>query len=87
MRLVLLSVLLSFASLANAAQLQALHLSQVGANTHVVFDLQGSSTPHKIFTLANPDRVVIDIAGVDASGVALVNKTAGSGYVKNVRSA
>lgn len=87
MRLFLLSVLLSFASLANAAQLQALNLSQVGANTHVVFDLQGSSAPHKIFTLANPDRVVIDIADVDASGVALVNKTAASGYVKNVRSA
>ncbi|MGH8462208.1 MAG: N-acetylmuramoyl-L-alanine amidase [Stenotrophobium sp.] len=87
MRFVLFSILLCFASLANAAELRALRLSDGPDSTRVMFELSGSNTPYKIFTLTNPDRVVIDIAGVDKGGVALVDRSTGNGYVKRLRSA
>ncbi|MGH8456786.1 MAG: N-acetylmuramoyl-L-alanine amidase [Stenotrophobium sp.] len=79
-------VLLCLAPLADAAELHGLQLLDSPGNTRAVFDFQGAVT-HRVFALSNPDRVVIDITPVDRSGLALVDRTAGKGYVKRLRSA
>jgi N-acetylmuramoyl-L-alanine amidase len=56
--LLLISSLNSLA--AWAANIDGLRLWRAPDNTRLVFDLSGS-VQHKIFTLANPDRIVIDI--------------------------
>lgn len=58
----LLSLLLLFFihSSATAATIEGLRLSHADADTRLVFDLS-TQIEHSIFTLSNPDRVVIDL--------------------------
>ena len=56
-------------------------------STRVVFDLNGTPE-HKVFTLSNPERVVIDIAGAgNKAAASLVNRATGKGLVQKLRSA
>lgn len=58
---------------------------QAPDNTRLVFDLSGP-IEHQLFTLQNPDRVVIDLAQADRTlGINLQN--AKGGFITNVRSA
>lgn len=76
--------LLLLAPLANAAQLRELRVWDSPGSTRVVFDLHGASNP-KVFTLASPDRVVIDFDGVDAASMARAAAAAPKGVVRSVR--
>lgn len=60
--LLLLSTLLAAAPAA-ATELRDVRVWDGPQNTRVVFDLSGAAE-HRIFTLADPDRVVIDLEGV-----------------------
>lgn len=82
--IVLLAMLL-VAPAALAAELRDLRLWESPDSTRVVFDLS-SDTQHKVFTLANPHRVVIDINGLDGSALQRINRVAGKGLVRRVRS-
>lgn len=84
MRLSFYIALWLFAPLALAADLKDLRLWEGPDNTRVVFDLNGSAE-HKIFSLSNPDRIVIDISGVSGNAVSLVSRTAGKGVVQKLR--
>jgi N-acetylmuramoyl-L-alanine amidase len=79
-----LAILLSLPlACAQATELRDLHLLDGPESTRVVFDLDAETAP-KIFTLANPDRVVVDF--VDAKRAAgLRLDSAGKGVVKSVR--
>ena len=58
-----LSVLLiSFAGLVQAADVQNVRLWIAPDHARLVFDLSGSAE-HKLFTLKNPDRIVLDVDG------------------------
>ncbi len=70
---------------ATAAELRDLRLWDSPESTRVVFDLDGDIT-HKIFTLANPDRVVVDIAGISGKSMKKINSVAGLGVVERLRS-
>lgn len=70
---------------ASATDLRDLRVWDGPESTRVVFDLSGA-TSHKVFTLSNPDRIVIDIAGIGESGIKVANKATGKGVVKTVRS-
>ncbi|AXQ31730.1 AMIN domain-containing protein [Solimonas sp. K1W22B-7] len=68
-----------------AAELRDLRLWESPDSTRVVFDLTVDAQ-HKVFTLANPDRIVIDIAGLDSTALQRINRVAGKGLVRRVRS-
>lgn len=70
---------------AAAADLRDLRLWDGPESTRVVFDLSDAVT-HKVFSLTNPDRVVIDINGLDARSMDRVNAVSGKGAVQRVRS-
>jgi N-acetylmuramoyl-L-alanine amidase len=55
-------------------------------HTRVVFDTSGAVTPKKVFSLQNPDRVVIDVPAAQAATVLQSGNNA-SGLVKAVRTA
>ncbi|GAC1627302.1 MAG: N-acetylmuramoyl-L-alanine amidase [Nevskia sp.] len=68
---------------APAAELRDLRLLEGPDSTRVVFDLDVETAP-KVFTLANPDRVVIDFADAQrATGLRL--DAGGKGLIKAVR--
>lgn len=73
--------------LAHAAtlQVQGVRLWAAPDNTRVVFDVSGP-VAHRLFTLKNPDRLVIDLsnAGIDP---AVTRGLAGAGIVRDMRSA
>jgi N-acetylmuramoyl-L-alanine amidase len=73
--------------LAHAAnlQVQGVRLWAAPDNTRVVFDISGP-VAHRLFTLKNPDRLVIDLsnAGIDP---AVTRGLAGAGIVRDMRSA
>ena len=71
------------AQAAPAAELRDLRLLDGPDSTRVVFDLDVESTP-KVFTLANPDRVVIDFTDAHR-GAKLALASAGAGLVKTLR--
>ena len=50
----------------------------------MVFDLS-AATEHKVFTLSNPDRIVIDIAGMAKSNAAIVSRADPKGVVRKLR--
>ena len=77
-------LLLLGATSASAAELRELRLLDGPDATRVVFDLDAESAP-KVFTLANPDRVVIDFADT-RRGAALPLSGPGKGLVSGVRS-
>lgn len=66
---ILCSLLLSFILPASvfAAEVQGVRLWRAPDNTRLVFDLSGP-VGHKVFTLKNPERVVIDLKGAGLKG-------------------
>lgn len=81
---VLTGFLLMLSALAaNAAELRDVRLVEGPDSTRVVFDLDVETAP-KLFTLANPDRVVIDFADAQR-GAALSLAAAGKGLIKAIR--
>jgi N-acetylmuramoyl-L-alanine amidase len=85
MRWGVLVLAMLMAPVATAAELRDLRLWDSPESTRVVFDLDGDIT-HKIFTLANPDRVVVDIAGISGKSMKKINAVAGLGVVERLRS-
>lgn len=84
-RIAIASVLMGHAAVAAATgQLRDVRVWDGPESTRVVFDLTEAS-PHKVFTLSNPDRVVIDIDNVHDGGAKLAAKAAGGGVVQKVR--
>jgi N-acetylmuramoyl-L-alanine amidase len=71
-------------SAASAGELRDLRLWDSPEGTRVVLELS-DSTPHKVFTLDNPARIVVDLPGIRGAGLA--NKTTGKGAVSHVRAA
>jgi len=69
---------------AHAGELRELRLLDGAESTRVVFDLD-SRADNNVFTLSNPDRVVIDIAAAKRGGSLNLNQ-APKGIVKGVRS-
>ncbi len=69
---------------AQAGELREVRLLDSAESTRVVFDLD-SRADNNVFTLSNPDRVVIDIAGARRGGSLNLNQ-APKGIVKGVRS-
>lgn len=71
-------------TLAHAAEISGIRVWSAPDNTRVVLDLTGS-VDHKLFTLSDPHRVVVDLSGVrladSADGV-----DATAGVVKRIRS-
>ncbi len=65
--------------------IKGVRASNSGNDTRVVFDLTGP-VKHHLFTLSNPDRVVIDIPNTNKSA-ALDLATFNDGPLRNVRSA
>lgn len=61
-----------------------LRMSRDDSRTRLVFDL-GGRTEHSIFTLSDPDRVVIDLENVDPGDV-LPSKRSGGGLIRRIRS-
>jgi len=70
---------------AGAVDFKDVRLWAEADHTRVVFDISGSAT-HKIFSLKNPDRLVIDVSSARASD-ALKSTSASAGLVKGVRAA
>lgn len=86
MRAVVLTLFMLVSPLLMAAELRDLRLWEGPDATRVVFDLKGAAG-HKVFTLANPDRVVIDIAGLSADSVKAAQRAESKGVVRKVRAA
>ncbi|HEY0973986.1 MAG TPA: N-acetylmuramoyl-L-alanine amidase [Solimonas sp.] len=78
------ALLFALPLVAAAAELRDLRLWDGPESTRIVFDL-GDAVSHKVFTLPSPDRVVIDIDGLDARSVDRVNAVMGKGAVRRVR--
>lgn len=78
--------LLGYAAVAQPAELRDVRLWAAPESTRVVFDLDRAAS-HEVFTLENPHRIVIDLKGVKAGGVAVANRAEGKGLVQRVRSA
>ncbi len=85
MRSIVLLAMLLAAPAALAAELRDLRLWESPESTRVVFDLS-TDAQHKVFTLANPDRIVVDIGGLSPSAMARINRVTGKGLVRRVRS-
>ncbi|WP_243393659.1 N-acetylmuramoyl-L-alanine amidase [Solimonas fluminis] len=85
MRSIVLLAMLLAAPAALAAELRDLRLWESPESTRVVFDLS-TDAQHKVFTLANPDRIVIDIGGLAPAAMARINRVSGKGLVRRVRS-
>jgi len=68
-----------------ATEFQGVRLWAAPDHTRVVFDTSGPAS-HEIFSLANPDRLVIDIPSASV-GDSLVTKKAVGGLVEGVRTA
>lgn len=80
-----LAMLAGAAGNAQATDLRDIRIWDGPENTRVVFDLSGESR-HRVFTLENPDRIVIDLSGVDNSRLKAPEIDGGS-LLQQVRSA
>lgn len=69
---------------AMAGELRELRVWDGPESTRVVFDLSAASE-HKLFTLSNPDRVVIDISGLSKASAAIVARAEARGLVRKLR--
>lgn len=69
---------------AMAAELRDLRVWDGPESTRVVFDLSDAAS-HKLFTLSNPERIVIDIAGMGKSSAAIVSRADPKGIVRKLR--
>lgn len=76
--------LMLVAPLASAAELRELRLWEGPEATRVVFDLDGE-VKHSLFTLSNPERVVVDIDGLSREALAKVDAAVGKGVVERLR--
>lgn len=76
--------LMLFAPLASAVELRELRLWEGPEATRVVFDLDGE-VKHSLFTLSNPERVVVDIDGLSREALAKVDAAVGKGVVERLR--
>lgn len=76
--------LMLIAPLASAAELRELRLWEGPEATRVVFDLDGE-VKHSLFTLSNPERVVVDIDGLSREALAKVDAAVGKGVVERLR--
>ncbi|MDM4772112.1 N-acetylmuramoyl-L-alanine amidase [Solimonas sp. SE-A11] len=85
MRSIVLLAMLFAMPAAFAAELRDLRLWESQDSTRIVFDLS-TDAQHKVFTLANPDRIVVDIGGLSPSAMARINRVTGKGLVRRVRS-
>jgi N-acetylmuramoyl-L-alanine amidase len=82
---VLLALVMTGTTLgAHAAELRDVRLWASPESTRVVFDLDATAE-HTVFTLENPNRVVIDLRGTQRGG-ALMPQFDGKGLVQRVRS-
>lgn len=86
MRLLVLMMLLMAAGTVHAAQLRDVRASGSEQSTRVVFELD-QAPHHKLMTLDNPSRVVVDLYGVDAAAVDRVTRLGPRGMVQSFRSA
>ncbi|WP_020650381.1 N-acetylmuramoyl-L-alanine amidase [Solimonas variicoloris] len=77
--------LLFAAPLLQAAELKDLRVWDGPDSTRVVFDISAASRP-TVFTLANPDRVVVDLSGLDAASIKRASRALPKGFVKQIRS-
>jgi len=75
-------VLLFAASGANAAEIKAVQVSTLGDNTRVVFNLT-STLDYKLFEIANPDRIVLDLRASSFADDFVAPQ--GRGLLKSVR--
>ncbi|WP_051362276.1 N-acetylmuramoyl-L-alanine amidase [Solimonas soli] len=73
-------------SLAQAAELRDLRVWESPESTRVVFDMNGAARA-SVFTLANPDRVVVDLDGLDGASIKRAAAAAPKGLVRQIRSA
>jgi N-acetylmuramoyl-L-alanine amidase len=67
---------------AHAVEIRAVRLWASPDRTRVVLDLSGSAQ-HSLLVLANPDRIVLDVAGARLAGGS--HAPSGAGVVKDVR--
>jgi N-acetylmuramoyl-L-alanine amidase len=74
--------LFACAAFAQAAQLRAFHILVSPEGTRVVFELD-APTPHEVFTLADPDRVVIDFGSTRRATNLKLDQA--SGAIRDVR--
>ncbi|MGA9852693.1 MAG: N-acetylmuramoyl-L-alanine amidase [Gammaproteobacteria bacterium] len=82
MKVVLALILLwPVAALAAPVNVQGVHFAPAAGQTTLIFDLSGQ-VDHRIFTLSNPNRVVIDVDNARLTAVL----PAGQGLVKDLRS-
>lgn len=70
---------------AGRAAVENLRMSANDEQTRLVFDL-GDHVEHSLFTLSDPDRIVIDLANTKAGDV-LPSSRSGGGLIKRIRSA
>lgn len=76
--------LAAFAPALAAAELRDVRVWDGPEATRIVFDFDGS-VRHKVFTLANPDRLVVDFGKLDKGARQMVERAQASGLVKSVR--
>ncbi len=70
---------------ASRTLVENVRMSASNDQTRLVFDL-GDRVEHSLFTLSDPDRIVIDLADTDPGDV-LPSSRAGGGLIKRIRSA
>jgi N-acetylmuramoyl-L-alanine amidase len=80
--LIAAAALLGGAGACAAAEIQSLRLSTGGDGTRAIFDLTGP-LDYKVFTIGNPDRVVIDLR--DSALGSGFSAPGGKGVLKSVR--
>ncbi len=83
-RTVLFCLLMLFSSLLMAAKLLSINIKEEAGHPSVMFNLD-SAVAHKVFTLTNPNRVVIDFENTELA-VALNRVNLGSKLIKFIRS-
>jgi N-acetylmuramoyl-L-alanine amidase len=72
-------------ALAGTVDFEKVRLWAEPDHTRVVFDTSGAVTPAKVFTLQNPDRLVIDVPAAQASSA--IESATVTGLVTRVRAA
>lgn len=80
---IVLTATVLFASDCYAAKITGLRIGQGVGSVRVVFDAD-SKFDYKVFTLSNPNRLVIDTQGIDVSSAVSNNKD-DNVFVRNVR--
>ncbi|MEP6938534.1 MAG: N-acetylmuramoyl-L-alanine amidase [Rudaea sp.] len=82
LRTTLAGVLVLFACVSAAAELKSAKISVEAEYTRIAFDVSGP-LDYKLFEIANPDRIVLDVHAASFSGT--FDSPAGKGLLKSVR--